>query len=173
MWYINDAAILSLPRLIFHFQRGMTLAPRVQVYTQLSCDALYRRQHYGPSGNILSSNHSLSLTLVPEHIAPAPSPVYFPHFSHSQGHNGAEVPWQFPSQDCLSDPAVQSGAASLQTTMATIMGILSVCSTTWWGHYGQKHGRTKVLAASTLGLLSTYTPFFMLFPSMPSHLHSQ
>ncbi|KAF8501486.1 MFS general substrate transporter [Russula emetica] len=139
--------------------RGMTLAPRVQVYTQLSCNALHRRQLYGPSGNILPSNHSLPPTLAPEYIAPSLSPVYLPHFSNSRGYNGAEVPWQFLSQDCLSDPAVQSGAASLQTTMATIMGILSVCSTTWWGHYGQKHGRTKVLAASTLGLLSTDLAF--------------
>src|SRR6266849_8086975 len=128
----------------------MTLAPRVQVYTQLSCNALHRRQHYGLSGNILHSNHSLPPTLAPEYIAPSLTPVYFQHFTNSRGHNGAEVPWQFPSQECLSDPAVQSGAARLQTTMATIMGILSVCSTTWWGHYGQNHGRTKFLAASTL-----------------------
>ena len=140
----------------------MTLAPRVQVYTQLSCNALHRRQLYGPSG--IPSNHSLTPTLAPEYIAPSSSPVYFPHFSNSRGYNGAEVPWQFLSQDCLSDPAVQSGAASLQTTMATIMGILSVCSTTWWGHYGQKHGRTKVLAASTLGVLFTDTPSFIPSP---------
>jgi hypothetical protein len=151
----------------------MTIAPRVQVYTQLSCNALHRRQHYGLPGNILPSNYSLLPTLAPEYIAPPSSPLYFPHFSNSRGHNGAEVPWQFLSQDCLSDPAVQSGAASLQTTMATIMGILSVCSTTWWGHYGQKHGRTKVLAAPTLGLLCTYTPSFMPFPSTVSHVHSQ
>lgn len=162
---------MSLSHLIFHFQRGMTLAPRVQIYTELSCDALYRRQHYGPFSN--PSNHSLHPTLASEYIAPPSTPVYFPHFSNSRGYNDAEVPWQFLSQDCLSDPAVQSGAASLQTTMATIMGILSVCSTTWWGHYGQKHGRTKVLAASTLGLLSTYTPSFMPFPSTVSHVHSQ
>ena len=153
----------------------MTLAPRVQVYTQISCNALYQRQHYGLSGNILPSNYSLLPTLAPEYIAPSSSPLHLPHFSNSRGYNGPEVPWQFLflSQDCLSNPAVQSGAASLQTTMATIMGILSVCSTTWWGHYGQKHGRTKVLAASTLGVLFTYTPSFMPFPSTVSHVHSQ
>lgn len=162
LWIVPIAVIASLVR-------GMTLAPRVQVYTQLSCDALHRRQLYGPSGSIIPSSHFLPPTLVPEHIATSLSPVYFPHFSNSRGYNGTEVPWQFLSQDCLSDPAVQSGAASLQTTMATIMGILSVCSTTWWGHYGQKHGRTKVLAASTLGLLSTDLAFAFA-SSTSSHL---
>jgi hypothetical protein len=173
LWYINETAILSFPRLIFHFQRGMTLAPRVQVYIQLSCNALHRRQLYGLSDNILPSNHSLPPTLASEYIAPSFTPVYFPQFSNSREYNGAEIPWQLLSQDCPSDPAVQSGAASLQATMTTIIGILSICSTTWWGHYGQKHGRTKVLAASTLGVLSTYTPSFMPFPSTVSHAHSQ
>ncbi|KAF8490146.1 MFS general substrate transporter [Russula emetica] len=139
LWIVPIAVITSLVR-------SMTLAPRVQVYTQLSCNAFHRRQHYGPSGNI-----------------------YFPHLSNLREYNGPEVPWQFLSQDCLLDPAVQSGVASLQTTMATIMGILSVCSTTWWGHYGQKHGRTKVLAASTLGLLSTDLAFAFA-SSTSSHL---
>lgn len=148
----------------------MTIAPRVQVYTQLSCNTLYRRQHYGS----LPSNPSLSPINVPEYFAPAFIPVYFPYFSNFREHNRAEIPRRnFQSQDCLSDPAVQAGAASLQTTMATIMGILSVCSTTWWGHYGQKHGRTKVLAASTLGLLTTYIPSFILSPSAVSYAHSQ
>ena len=165
----TTTVISSLPRLMFHFQRGMTIAPRVQVYTQLSCNALYPPQHYGS----LLSNPSLSPTHVPEYIASAFSPVYFPHFSNFQEHNGAVVPRKLHSKDCLSDPAVQAGAARLQAIMTTIMGILSVCSTTWWGHYGEKHGRTKVLAASTLGLLTTYTPSFIPFPPTLSHVHSQ
>ena len=157
---------------MFHFQRGMTLAPRVQVYTQLSCNTLHQRQHSGPPDNILPFNHSLPPILVPEYIAPAFIPVYFPHSSYFRERNGAEVPRLSRSQDCLSDPAVQAGAARLQTTVATIVGILSVCSTTWWGHYGQKHGRTKVLAASTLGLLTTYKLSSAVPPTL-SHTCSQ
>ena len=153
---------------MFHFQRGMTIAPRVQVYTQLSCNALYQGQHYGS----LLSNPSLSSFHVPEDIASPFIPVYFQHFSNLLEHNSPEVPRKLQSKDCLSDPAVQAGAARLQATMATIMGILSVCSTTWWGHYGQKHGRTKVLAASTLGLLTMYTPSILSPPTL-SHVHSQ
>lgn len=158
---------------MFRFQRGMTLAPRVQVYTQLSCNALHQRQHHGPSEDMLPSSHLLSPVLGPQHIPPPPIPIYFPHFSKSRGHDSAKGPKEHLSQDCLSDSAVQAGAARLQTTMATITGLLSVCSTTWWGHYGQNHGRTKVLAASTLGLLTTYIPSSIPFPPTPSHLHSQ
>ncbi len=122
----------------------MTLAPRVQVYTQVSCNALYQGQQYGPSANTLPSNPSPSSIIVPDPILPVHTPVYFPHFSNSnsQEHHRAEGPRQFLSQDCLSDPAVQAGAARLQTTIATTTGLLTVCSSTWWGHYGQKHGRT-------------------------------
>src|SRR5579863_2896109 len=138
----------------------MTLAPRVQVYTQLSCNALYRGRQYDPSANILPFNPS-SYISVPDHDVSVHTPIYFPQSSHSsQGHHHAEVPRPSVSQDCLSDPAVQAGAARLQTTIATITSLLAACSTTWWGHYGQKHGRTRVLTVSTLGLLTTYiSPF--------------
>ena len=68
---------------------------------------------------------------------------------------------------------MQAGAARLQTIVATITGFFSVCSTTWWGHYGQKHGRTKVLVASTFGLLTTYITSFTPLPPTLSHARSQ
>jgi len=142
----------------------MTIAPRVQVYTQLSCDELHRAG--------LPSNPSLSSIITPEPIDPAPIPVYFPYDATSREHDTPEGPRQFVSPDCLSDPAVQAGAARLQTMMATITGIFTVCSTTLWGHYGQKYGRTKVLATSTLGILTTYLPPYVHLPR-DSHLHLQ
>ncbi|KAI9510741.1 MFS general substrate transporter [Russula earlei] len=151
LWIVPVAMIASLVR-------GMTLAPRVQVYTQLSCNALHRRQHHGLSGDTLPSNPSLSSILIQEQIDPPPILVYFPYAIKSSDHD-SEGPRQILSQDCLSDPTVQADAARLQATMATITGILTLCSTTWWGHYGQKHGRTKVLATSTLGLLTTDVAF--------------
>ncbi len=134
----------------------MTAAPRVQVYTQLACNVAYGKQPHDRSDYILPPH--LSSTLVPalEHATVTPIPVHFPHFSHIPEHTYSEDPRQVLSNRCFSDPAVQAGAARLQTIMATIMGVLSVCTTAWWSHYGQKHGRTKVLAASTLGTLFTY-----------------
>ena len=151
----------------------MTLAPRVQVYTQLACNARHQGQQYGPSANILPNDLSLSSILVPELVIPPHTSVYFPQFSDSQEHHRGEGPGQFQFQDCLLDPTVQAGAARLQTTVATITGFFSVFSTTWWGHYGQKHGRTKVLVASTLGLLTTYISSLTPRPPTLSHTYSQ
>jgi hypothetical protein len=158
---------------MFHFQRGMTLASRVQVYTQLSCDTLHRQQLYGPSGDILPSYLSSLSILASEHPAPIPTPILFPHFSNRRQDHDTEGLAQLTSQRCLSDPAVQAGAARLQAIMIAVMGVLSVCTTSWWGHYGQKHGRNKVLAASALGLLLTYIHPFIPFPLTPSHVPSQ
>ena len=148
----------------------MTTAPRVQVYTQLACNSAYGKQPHDHSDYILPPHLSLPPP-VPEHATIIPIPVHFPHFSHSPEHTNSEDPPKVLSQRCFSDPAVQAAAARLQTIMATTMGVLSVCTTAWWGHYGQKHGRTKVLAASTLGTLFTYSPPLCTFlPS--SHLLS-
>lgn len=120
----------------------MTLAPRVQVFTQLSCNQLYHHQ-----------SHNLpidySLPPVSDNIYADTTGSYhllsFDPLSH--------VP---PGNTCASDPAVQSRAARLQTIMMTTMGIMSALTTGWWGHFGERHGRTRVLAASTLGLLITF-----------------
>jgi hypothetical protein len=159
--------VQSWSHLICHVQRGMTIAPRVQVYTQLSCNTLHGQQHDGPFGEILLPHVSSPSSLGSEH--PAPIPVFFPHFSNLQQDDGAHGPRQVVSQDCLSDPDVQAGAARLHTVMITVMGVLSACATSWWGHYGQKHGRNKVLAASTFGLLLTYIhPFIPISPTLTS-----
>ncbi|KAI0259888.1 major facilitator superfamily domain-containing protein [Gloeopeniophorella convolvens] len=125
--------------------RGMTLAPRVEVYTQLSCNA---------------------------HTSLSPIPVHFPQFSNSPEEDDTEDPRQLPSHECLTDPAVQAAAARLQTIMITLMGALSACTTAWWGHFGQKHGRTKVLAVSTFGLFLTDLTFILVStPSSPLSHH--
>lgn len=137
----------------------MTTAPRVQVYTQLACNAVYGKPPPDHSNYILSPHLSLPFVPATEHAIV--TPVHFPRSSHSTESTNSEEPRQVLSERCFSDPAVQAGAARLQTIMATTMGLLSVCTTAWWGHYGQKHGRTKVLAASTLGSLFTYAPPFL------------
>ncbi|KAH9972761.1 major facilitator superfamily domain-containing protein [Lactifluus volemus] len=146
--------------------RGMTIAPRVQVYTQLTCNTLHGQQNDGPFGDIHPPHVSSPSTFGSEH--PVPIPVHFLHFSNLRQDDGAHGPPQLVSQGCLSDPAVQAGAARLQAVMITVMGVLSACTTSWWGHYGQKHGRNKVLAASTIGLLLTDLTFVLAStPSSP------
>lgn len=46
-------------------------------------------------------------------------------------------------------------AARIQTTYSITMGSLSALTTGWWGHFGERYGRTKVLALATFGWFLT------------------
>ena len=143
----------------------MTLAPRVQVYTQLSCNAVYGHDVY---------NHTLTLTAPADTLSPLAingfppralqQSVYSPD---SASPSSAMVTFQdddddepdprsAPSERCLKDPAVQAGAARIQMMMTVTMGTLSALTTGWWGTFGDTHGRTRVLAISTFGLFLTF-----------------
>ncbi|THH32789.1 hypothetical protein EUX98_g1421 [Antrodiella citrinella] len=152
-------------------QRGMTLAPRVQVFTQLSCNAIYGHDVYDHTGTTAlsslpySTSHSLSNP--PYHQSPNITYLSFntataPPATHSDGDDDEPDPRAMPSHRCLSDAAVQAGAARIQMIMTTIGGLLSALTTGWWGHFGERHGRTRVLAASTLGLFLTDLTFILV-----------
>ena len=151
----------------------MTLAPRVEIYTQLSCNKLRggNWNHTRSAASLLAHPYSTLLTAVDPivpHIYPStffPPPneidfsynstsVFFPAPAESQRNHGRDQK-RAPSSRCASDPAVQAGAAQLQTIMTVTMGFLSALTSGWWGAFGERHGRTKVLAISTLGLLLT------------------
>ncbi len=158
----------------------MTIAPRVQVFTQISCNAIYGHDVYDhtdtnattvtapyhsnlnlyhtplsafssvvPSSQLLEVDFSPALDRLP------PEQTYPPH-DDADDDGDEPDPRRPPSERCVKDPAVQARAARLQTIMTTTMGALSAFTTGWWGSFGETHGRTKVLAASTLGLLMTF-----------------
>lgn len=145
----------------------MTLAPRVQVYTQLSCNAVFGHDVYDHTSNdstsLLATPFSNSTAdrytqpyntfgpVIDEH---GTQPIYL-RFAGSSDDEEEPDPRSVPSKRCMSDARVQAGAARIQTTMTTVMGTLSALTTGWWGHIGEKHGRTRVLAAATLGLFLT------------------
>ena len=154
----------------------MTIAPRVQVYTQLSCNAVYGHDvydhtaanvtaiptphhsnlHHTPLSAFDSAAHSSQLLEVD--FSPAlhrSSPKQQPYPPPDDDGDEPD-PRRPPSERCVKDAAVTAGAARLATTMTTIMGALSALTTGWWGSFGEIHGRTKVLAASTFGLLLTF-----------------
>ena len=62
----------------------------------------------------------------------------------------------------MSNPTVQAGAARLQTIMTTIMGALSAFTSSWWGSFGERYGRTRVIAITTLGLFLTDLTFILV-----------
>ncbi|KAL1742863.1 major facilitator superfamily domain-containing protein [Schizophyllum fasciatum] len=145
--------------------RGMTLAPRVQVFTQLSCNTILHQDS--------SSLDSLALSAYPsvQNNTPSYAPL-FPFDAHSPERvifldsSDVDVSSAAPRSFCTSDPRVQRGAARMQTTMMTTMGFLSALTTGWWGHFGERHGRTKVLALSLFGMLLTDIVFILVSTSV-------
>ncbi|KAF9532509.1 major facilitator superfamily domain-containing protein [Crepidotus variabilis] len=197
MWLVPFAIVASVVR-------GMTIAPRVEVYTQLSCNNLYGRHDWNHTQHTAVSSKryqvllaeadpvgphlhhfSAHLPSIPQHskplhgassnwtvdlpsspaLVPAPDDIEITPISHSarlRAPAGEMDPRRLPSKRCTSDPAVQAGAARLQTIMTTTMGLLSALTTGWWGGFGERHGRTRVLAISTLGLLLTDLTFILV-----------
>ncbi|KAI0346310.1 MFS general substrate transporter [Trametopsis cervina] len=172
----------------------MTLAPRVQVFTQLSCNAIYGHDVYDHTSlplnfTAVTSPHSFHIPLhasldpLGPHIdrrSMEPSILIFPASDRDEASVVATSvsyytspatddddddepdPRALPSRKCLSDPRVQAGAAKIQTIMTTTMGLLSALTTGWWGHFGEQYGRTRVLAAATLGLFLTDLVFILV-----------
>ncbi|KAH9933638.1 MFS general substrate transporter [Epithele typhae] len=152
--------------------RGMTLAPRVQVYTQLSCNAVYGHDGY---------NHTVLATTLPSSLPHASNSSDFaptlhasfpdgsgPDSAHSiiinfeNDDNDEPDPRSPPSERCLKDSEVTARAASLQTLMTVSMGVLSAFTTSWWGTISDTYGRTRVLAIATLGLFMTDLVFILV-----------
>ncbi|KAK7050939.1 hypothetical protein VNI00_005051 [Paramarasmius palmivorus] len=165
--------------------RGMTLAPRVEVFTQLSCLALHHHTYNHTESPIVSLYASLDphrphLTPMLPNAHTRTLPQTLPlTFSTDGAFNPPEPsdddnddPRKLPSPQCMSDAAVQAGAARLQTIMTTIMGLLSALTTGYWGHFSERHGRTRVLALSTLGLFLTDLTFILVStPGLPFGAH--
>lgn len=144
----------------------MTAAPRIEVFTQLSCEAIYSRPidyNHTRSVEFLSNYQNgrhLTSNLVPSIQETLQGNDTFLIHSldvddDTDGGDDDDDPMHIPTKRCISDPAVQAGAARLQTMMTTTMGILSALTTGWWGHFGERRGRTRVLTVATLGLLLT------------------
>ncbi|KAL1949746.1 hypothetical protein VTO73DRAFT_8627 [Trametes versicolor] len=164
LWLVPFAIVASIVR-------GMTLAPRVQVYTQLSCNALYGHDVYDHTEiNVTSLTPSPHIPFL--HLDPA-GPALHPFIPRHDEHavmvtfaadNDDEEPdpRRPPSKRCLQDPAVQKGAARLQTIITITMGTLSALTTGWWGNFGERHGRTRVLAVATMGLFLTDLVFILV-----------
>ncbi|KAG6862568.1 hypothetical protein C0995_000116 [Termitomyces sp. Mi166 len=184
------------PRPLCDSSRGMTLAPRIEVLTQLSCNRLHGQD---PHNHTLASSSFTTIPITTTLSQDAITPFYYsidplgptlhPHdvrlaaasfnYTTVSGLNttngngkGEDDPRDLPSNRCLSDPVVQADAARLQTMMTTTMGLLSALTTGWWGHFGERHGRTKVLAIVTFGVFLTDLTFILVStPSSPFAAH--
>ncbi|KZT73532.1 MFS general substrate transporter [Daedalea quercina L-15889] len=156
--------------------RGMTIGPRVEVFTQLSCNSIHGHHAYNHTSENTNAILPPIYSHVPSHIASSSSldgfsialPSIIDHRSitfatqSSDDNEDEDDPRNLPSNSCSQDAAVQKGAARLQTIMTFTAGVLSALTTGWWGHFGEMHGRTKVLSAATLGLFLTDLTFILV-----------
>lgn len=149
--------------------RAMTLAPRIEVFTQLACAQLHKHPF----------NHTLdpSQAFVRESLSfpTYATDSYINVISSEPSDNdddGDDDPRRLPSSRCLTDAAVQAGAARLQTIMTTTMGFLSALTSGYWGHVGQRRGRLFVMAIATFGLFLTDLTFILVStPTSPFSSH--
>ncbi|KAH8995633.1 major facilitator superfamily domain-containing protein [Lactarius akahatsu] len=129
--------------------RGMTLAPRVEVYTQIACRTL----HDSPS----SPDIAPPSTLHPPHsLARAPEAVHVQF---------QDVPVKI-YDECTGDPEVQARAARIQASVKTTESILSAMTTGWLSHLSDRYGRKGILALSMFGAL--FMDFVYILVSDPS-----
>jgi MFS family permease len=135
----------------------MTLSSRVEVYTQLSCSHLYHE-----------SNNTSLLEAPFYYGIPQPSLTFLDNAWNDEASDLS----QLLSRRCMADPAVQAGAARIQTAFTITMGLLSALTTGWWGHVGERFGRTKVLAIASFGWFLSDSAFILASaPSSPLASH--
>lgn len=160
LWIVPFAILAAVTR-------GMTLAARVEVFTQLSCDAVHGNQSYtgADPGSDDNNNNPLLPLLNLNTSRSSASPIsYF--FASPPPKD--EIPFPPPPRQCSSDPIVQQGVAKLQVILTTIMGLLSAVTNGFWGGFGEKYGRTRVLALVSLGLFFTDMCFVLTASRSPS-----
>ncbi|KAL4062750.1 major facilitator superfamily domain-containing protein [Scleroderma yunnanense] len=175
LWLVPFALITSVTR-------AMTLASRVEVLTELSCNNLHDSYNHTTIVLDITSPRTLSEGLHSSSaLAQDSTHLYFPPLlpvsflkeSQGDGVSEGDDPRVIPGKKCVSDPAVQARAAGLQTIMTTTMGVLSALTTGWWGHFGERYGRTRTLAVSTFGLVVTDLIFILVStPHSPLAVHS-
>ncbi|KAF9053900.1 MFS general substrate transporter [Hymenopellis radicata] len=140
---------------------SMTMAPRVEVYTQLACAVLNPDVFHDQAAGVLTYN-----------VDHANADLHFSTHESTSYHNEtldfalniAQDDGKTPGRpSCASDPAVQAAVAKLAATMAAIMGVLGCLTTAWWGSFSDRIGRTAVLGISVVGLLVTDLNFLVVY----------
>ncbi|CAE6515654.1 unnamed protein product [Rhizoctonia solani] len=169
-WYRRAAPKLLVPfALASALCRGMTLAPRVEVFTRIACDELRIEpdvlRNYSSANLGLSIDLDQSLALV--FVAPQPRLpgrahlATVAHFGNDNNLHAIPDSTPISSDMCRADPAVQQGAAKLQTFVLVLAGTLSSLTAGFWGQFGDKHGRKVVISLGIFGMLASDCVFLL------------
>ncbi|KAI0957937.1 hypothetical protein AcW1_006164 [Taiwanofungus camphoratus] len=118
-----------------------TMAPRIEIYTQLVCEAYKPEYTIGRGADRDDEPPLFSIMKKLPSLVPLDD-------------NGWEL--------CSSDPVIQAAVAKLSLVMATCTGILGCLTTAWWGSMSDRYGRTRVMGFSALGLLWADCSFILV-----------
>ncbi|PPQ99088.1 hypothetical protein CVT24_009355 [Panaeolus cyanescens] len=149
-----------------------TIAPRIEIYTILACSV-----HKPDIFKLNYPDLGLGIQTTTGPLANISSPYWqgsyledtTPHAASSNLHHGnfgsnqIDIPPEKRNL-CASDPVVQAAVAKLIAAIATSMGILTCITTGFWGSFSDRHGRTRVMGISILGLL--FTDFNFIFVTL-------
>lgn len=121
---VHRTAFLYDPNSLY-WQRGMTIAPRIEVYTQIACDEIH--PYVPPPSTNSTTSLLLPVTLRDFQITPPPmldssipiTEIHTTYLMHTNSRASGEKEFRVaaPSQECLRDPAVQSRAAGIQASV--------------------------------------------------------
>ncbi|BGP35454.1 hypothetical protein JCM10296v2_007292 [Rhodotorula toruloides] len=183
-WYQRPSPIWFFPgTFIIALTMGMTIAPKLEIYTQLICRAMpveksgvtlpppvieitdyssphiLRRAEPTPTGRIL---FEWSAAPAKEDLSTA-----------AAGNSSTSMPVLAPapgapvrtgdtwSKQCHKSSAVQSSVAQLALLLSLLMGVLSSLTTGFWGAYSDRRGRKPVLLLALCGTLAMDTVFLL------------
>ncbi|KAF8236196.1 hypothetical protein L208DRAFT_1252513 [Tricholoma matsutake] len=178
------------------------IAPRIEVYTLLACsvhkpEVFEKTLRLGGYAGFPTEN-SPHIVLPPVVLANSfdrSDPWFSPSVPVLDVQNVSYVTAQ--PNPCALDPVVQAAVATLTAgefdtctldafdaslrnqrfagayfVMAAVTGILSCLTTGWWGSFSDRHGRTRVLGVTVLGvLLNDFNLIFvtLLFRQLPGN----
>lgn len=126
--YCRSQSVHTVERRDFRFISGvpfssmamsMTLAPRIQIYTELACDQ-YKPEYSNDTVGVVANTIS-AFSEFPTSWAGRPPSLTL--------RAAADRPYEL----CVADPDVQQAVSRLALTMLTAMGILGCLTTGFWG----------------------------------------
>ncbi|KAK0210839.1 major facilitator superfamily domain-containing protein [Desarmillaria ectypa] len=152
-WWKRPSSIWLLVMMPFSsIAWSCTIAPKVEIYTQLACAVRSPDVYYDQLTGLVFTNTTMEATLDVRQDRSVT--VFF--------RDMLETPKNANSNGCASDPVVQATVAKLAAAMTATMGVLGCLTSAAWGSYSDRHGRTAVLGISVIGILSTDFNFLVV-----------
>ncbi|GAA5882021.1 hypothetical protein JCM1840_000403 [Sporobolomyces johnsonii] len=152
-WYKRPSPVWFIPGTLFMaITMGMTIAPKIEIYTQLICRAMPVEKSGVTLPPPLASGATSGRAEGPEGVAEMAMRWEkgggFEWTTTATGKGEDDESW---AKQCHKSSAVQSAVARLALILSLLMGILSSLTTGAWGAFSDRRGRKPVLVLALFG----------------------